>query len=461
MGEYRGNGRALANPIKFSISDSGPNCYNSDSASGSGDTGGDFLGAASRITQVEALNGSTKGLQLLNKTVAAAGPGAAKLVNGGASAVMDTVLSPAGMDSQTVLGPINRLSPDVANKAIFSSNEIHKKIKDGNFSSSDIPNFTRDFANVIKLGGKLFTPKSDKPFEPQCSVPPYAMDLMRFGVKQNYRFLVAFEFNDPYSKTLGELSHAFGVKTCERPNVTFDHEDVNIYNYRTRVQTKTTFQPITMTFYDDQWSQALDFYNMYLNIVSPITNMQGHSSYSYEQRGMDFVEGLASGKTEGGSLQVSQSTHDYAGSFGPFATVSGPGSTNIIKSIKIYHLYRGGGLMDVYSVYNPKIMEMGLDELSTEGGSTGLINMSFAYDAFHIETFEDPNSDDNWDIVSMASDGGGRASSAIFPIYPVPLPDGAVGTPGGDLSAEPPTAPPEPTSFLGKTKKVVGDFFGG
>jgi len=42
----------------------------------------------------------------------------------------------------------------------------------------------------------------------------------------------------------------FLAKTCELPRWTADTQVVNVYNHKTLVQTKLTYEPITMTFYD-------------------------------------------------------------------------------------------------------------------------------------------------------------------------------------------------------------------
>jgi hypothetical protein len=461
MGEYKGNGRTLANPVKFTINEQGPDCYGSGNSRGSGDDTNTFLGATGRIADIEALNNSTKGLELLNKTAAAGGPNATRLINGGVDSVLDTVLSPAGIGAQDVYGPINRVSPSATNKAIFSAGEISDKLKDGDFSSSDIPLYTRDFANVMKISARIITPSETQKFEPKCSAPPYAMDMMRFGVKQNYRFMATFEFNEPYSQTLGNLTHAFGLKTCDRPQVNVEYEDINMYNYRTKVPLRTVYNPISMEFYDDQWSQALDFYNMYLQTVSPIANME-EQEQMFEEWGMNFGNQYNS-KAIGGASGDAHATHNYSGSFGPNDPSFGPGSINIIRKITIYHLYRGGGILDRYQIYNPKITEMGLDQLSMEGGSTGIVNMQFAYDSVYIDTFWE--SDVFKEEILEASSGSGRNSAALFQVATEPLPEGAVNTPNGKLIEQEATVASEQDKGILDTVQTglqsASDFFTG
>lgn len=63
-----------------------------------------------------------------------------------------------------------------------------------------------------------------------------------------------YAYEVKFTTTGGEYGYdttpVFLAKTCELPRWTADTQVVNAYNHKTLVQTKLTFEPITMTFYD-------------------------------------------------------------------------------------------------------------------------------------------------------------------------------------------------------------------
>lgn len=63
-----------------------------------------------------------------------------------------------------------------------------------------------------------------------------------------------FAFEVKFTTTGGEYgletTPTFIAKTCELPRWTADTQVVNVYNHKTLVQTKLTYEPITMTLYD-------------------------------------------------------------------------------------------------------------------------------------------------------------------------------------------------------------------
>lgn len=63
-----------------------------------------------------------------------------------------------------------------------------------------------------------------------------------------------FAYEVKFITTAGEYGYdtptVFLAKTCELPRWTADTQIVNVYNHKTLVQTKLTYEPITMTLYD-------------------------------------------------------------------------------------------------------------------------------------------------------------------------------------------------------------------
>jgi hypothetical protein len=218
MGEYSsGNGRR-ANPIKFVVNDVKAGCA---AAPEGGNQG--FTAAAGRIGDIEALNGATKGLNAFVSTTRALGPNAEKLVNSGGEAGLGWVMGQGG--AKGGIDFVNNISPSAVNKGVFAVESLQEKAKQGNLDYTDIPAVTRDVANVFKIANTIYNPDKDPSSQliTQCSAPNYAIDLINFGVKHNYRYVVKIDFNSPFSKSLGLLNCTFGLISCERPSVSIEH----------------------------------------------------------------------------------------------------------------------------------------------------------------------------------------------------------------------------------------------
>jgi hypothetical protein len=101
--------------------------------------------------------------------------------------------------------------------------------------------------------------------------------------KLKFLFTIEFELNEQYKidaiKNYINESNAdslkdcmFALKSASRPNATIEYQDVNYYNYRTKVATKMDFGKITISFYDDSSNKAQRLMALYTNAVSPISN---------------------------------------------------------------------------------------------------------------------------------------------------------------------------------------------
>lgn len=177
----------------------------------------------------------------------------------------------------------------------------------------------------------------------------------------NFTMEIAYYTSTPVGNADPELMN-LALKTATRPQPTITYQDVNFYNYRTKVATKTDYGTTTVTFYDDGSNKALNIYRYYLNSISPISN----SSEIMNDAGVPF------GSTS---------------SIGPLSVGMG-----LIKNIKIFHYYRGvinaGSRVSdnriVYSYLNPKITNFIMDDLSMMQSEASTVAMTFAYDAVNI-----------------------------------------------------------------------------
>jgi hypothetical protein len=166
---------------------------------------------------------------------------------------------------------------------------------------------------------------------------------------------------------------AFVVKRAGRPNVSFDYEEVNFYNHRSKVLKRIEYQPITIGFYDDMNSNVLSFLERYLAVTSPISRLgdKGQVYKLFEESGMNSPNDFASASTDG------------------FARVPGvtDTDTSIISYINLFHIYNGGSLVDQYTFAKPKITEIQLDDVDmTMSGDGTEAAFTFSYEALGIQT---------------------------------------------------------------------------
>jgi hypothetical protein len=292
------------------------------------------------------------------------------------------VLDTLGLNSAAI-NVAKDLNPTVANNALGQAKVLYEKISQGKLHLTDIPTIFQDMQEMERLLGGIITP-SGSPTNAtgvyqQCGASPYAMDLFNYAPKYKFLFVVQIEYTEGY-QGLRDNNIAFVVKTSSRPEVEYEMEDLNMYNFHTKVTKRTNYGNMDMTFYDDDRNQAMLFYTAYMKAMSPVANMHFDQKISdtdvYGNSGMDFG-GMGQGKIYPGPTP----TNAYSASVG---SLNGPNTKTIIKQITLYHLYRQGRLMNIYKFYNPRITQLQLDELDMSSNDVSGVNIQFAYDGLFV-----------------------------------------------------------------------------
>lgn len=174
----------------------------------------------------------------------------------------------------------------------------------------------------------------------------YADDLNAHHPKLKFLFKVNF------SGFCGREFYYY-VLRADKPRVKFVHQDVNYYNFKTRVLTGVTYDPLTLTFFDEIGNDLYDFFKQYLALQSGT----GSGYYGIEQ----------------GFGQAS-SSKPYSGGY------SLDKARIIIEQIFIDH----GIQSNRFEFINPRIESFDFDELSMEEGSMGShATITFSYDAIN------------------------------------------------------------------------------
>lgn len=300
-------------------------------------------------------------------------------IDAGARWVVESV----GM-SQSVVDAVRTFQPAIANQAYGQAKQIFSKVKQGHFKFTDIPDYMQDFQNLERLGKRIFTPDSgdvQSTAAEHCDASPYAIDLIARAPKYKFLFVIQFVPSAAYASLasdLGPLDMAFVVKRSTRPSPKFHEEDVNYYNYRSKVITKVEFSEMQMSFHDDNLNTTMQFYDAYMRAMSPIANIDERSMSSMEQSGMDFGDNVLKEK----QIRNAIAANAYAATHGLLAG----NEKSVFKEIRMYHIYDWGHHMNVWRFLNPQITQMTLDEVDMSIGSEGCnLDVSFVYDSVYLD----------------------------------------------------------------------------
>lgn len=325
-------------------------------------------------------------------------------VSNGANAVMDAV----GLGG--VADTVGALNPEVANRAYGQAKSIFEQVKNGNFQLSDIPSVFQDLQNLETLSRNIFTNNAaTKPVKELCGATPYARDLIAYAPKFKFLFIVEIVPAPEYSAWADFMDEtAFVVKTCTRPRFDVEYEEVNMYNFRTRVPKRVEYPPITMSFYDDNKNAAHHFYTAYMRAMSPVANIftTHPQSGMYEQNGMNFSQ-PASSRT---FRDTDPNTSGHSASLGALIG----STTSIIQEIRLHHVFDYGNKMNTYRFYNPRITSFTPSDLSQmETGEGADFEFEFAYDGLYIQ----PNVDLEVDNGRLWELTGRHGTRPIDPVY--------------------------------------------
>lgn len=190
--------------------------------------------------------------------------------------------------------------------------------------------------------------------------------------KMKFMFTVSFEFGPTLSGlNAGSddlAANTYACKNVTRPNVNINYVEVNSYNYRYKVATRTDYGTVSLTLYDDNKNTAHGLFSDYLANISPVA--QKARGTSYYNRTED-IQGWAS--------------------LGPLPTDEADG---LIKSMRVTHHYHGtyqddpsGWRRIHYDYINPKIQSFNLDELDMSASDVNVIGLTFVYDSVNV-TYE-------------------------------------------------------------------------
>jgi len=234
-------------------------------------------------------------------------------------------------------------------------------------------------------------------------------DSIRYGYDMNahapkFKFLFKVKFEG-----FGAEDFYYFVTRCDKPRVKFNHQDVNYYNFRTRVLTSVTYDAMNITFLDEIGNTVNNFFKTYL------MNQSGTGSGNY---------GINQG-------------------FGP-ASSSKPyiqnGGYSAGRRITVEQVFANGTNSNRFIFNNPRIESFEFDELNMEENAGSLMSMSFTYDSIEMETVQ-YSTIHTWGATDLLRGGGtsgptngGSSTSGNSTFSPVSAGGSGIGDLGGFIT---------------------------
>lgn len=359
-----------------------------------------------------------------------------KSLEAGATAV-GQILDPAGKI-------LSNLDPAAINGATNELKNVYQRVKQGGFKLKDAPQALETILAAEKnitgqlnkfFGKKTANTKATIPIMKDCSMAiPYAVTLgSTHAPKTKFLFVVQFEFhpelisgsNNPYNLRTIAYDAAFLIKTASRPNYNIEYEDVNMYNYRTKIAKALKYENNTFVLYDDNRAHVHKFFTAITRILNPISNMSRGQAIYNEGDQFDIINGTdASQSTPSDTTAITDYYNFRAGSVAALNVQQMP--FNIFKQINLYHVYDYGKKCTVYQYIDPQIARFQLSNMDMADSEPADITMEFSYNMLRVQeefpfpgtqagSMETPDFDfniqDNSDQVSMPI-GGDRAPAA-------------------------------------------------
>lgn len=333
-----------------------------------------FKHISGAIPKIEVSNNTNSQVRALADAV---NSGAVSFIGNGTKDVTRSIFSAVGIDPGVV--PANSNEATIFGNGEAAANFLADKFIAGAIEEADLP------APIGALASMAFVQqnKAQKPqdiTDPGCGISAYARDLIAYAPKHNFMFMVQFEFQPDYedlnmqrNKKLDKnetIKFHYLVRDMERPTIEVEYDEVNMYNFRTKVAKKVNYSPINMKLVDDQKNSTMVFLEKYLKIRSPVANKDSQTSDFYEKEGMDYGSW--------GANKVAEGTGSMGGLMGP--------NKSVLRRVVVYHIFGYGTRVNRYTYINPKIMEFNMSDFSQDNHEPSYVDIQMTYDSVFMET---------------------------------------------------------------------------
>lgn len=238
-------------------------------------------------------------------------------------------------------------------------------------------------------------PPGNDPYKGIWDPTPYASALTSgqagFDVKTKFLFKVHFNFTPQAGLQAATLTGGkvadiaqnltFAIKQIDLPKYSFEYDEVNMYNFRTKVLRKINHEGLKFVMYDTAGNHAQDFLGLYLKLLMPLNRREWSVGTELQDYGMEF-------------------SNDYLGGMDSAMRAALQGNTREILSslvIEQFYLSRDNNLkgndirhaikLNKFIFLNPRIQGFDLEDQDHEKGSDpGTVNCTFDFDALYMVT---------------------------------------------------------------------------
>jgi hypothetical protein len=205
--------------------------------------------------------------------------------------------------------------------------------------------------------------------------------------RTKFLFNVEFQFDDAVAQMASSLAIdpgqvsknlSFVIKQIDLPKFEFAHEEVNQYNFRTKILKQISHKELSFSFFDDVGNNALNMLNLYLQIMSPISRGVPTTGAALGDHGMDF------------------SSNYMPGLDSAIRGVLPNNSTQVIRVMKVHQIYierdaygdlNSSVFFNTYTFTNPRIISFDFSDQDHEANNAvNIITAQFDYDALNIQT---------------------------------------------------------------------------
>ena len=181
----------------------------------------------------------------------------------------------------------------------------------------------------------------------------------------------------------------FMVKSVDRPKIDFEYDDVNMYNFKTKVLKNIRHRELTITFMDDVGNRVLNFFRALMMIHSPITRRQLVREQAASEDARLAAPDANSISAANGMAFTDAPTIDLNDNAIRGTVNSSIG--NVIQTIRVKQMYvdSGAALGDaskevIFDFINGRLVSFDLDDLSHEASDPNIMTMQFDYDWMEI-----------------------------------------------------------------------------
>lgn len=262
-----------------------------------------------------------------------------------------------------------------------------------------VEDFTRGNLGFKPATGQSIDPNRSKDDPHTWVSTSYAAALAGgagFRPKLKFMFKVEFVFTQEALNLYPELrgqDFTFMIQYVDRPKVEFEYEeDINQYNFRTKVLKKITHRELTVKFLDDTGNRVFDFFRIMMFLNSPITRgalkrEQTNTPPNSADIESQLINGTGMAFTAAGGGGFLDNAHRGVIN----GSVGGVGGS--IAAIRVKQIFIGSNTSTdgtatiklkpqevIFDFMNPRIRSFDLDELSHDANDPNVLTMVFDYD---------------------------------------------------------------------------------